>query len=429
MLSLQATAPRTAGSDSPASTSTTRPAGFATMLQHVRAAPAPAPAPAPAANAAQAAAAARATTPAQAEATPARPEAEAQDADAASADAAPAHPGTPALTKSASPGRGTEVGKGAPRGDAADADAAARLEPRPADTPTNRPLEVPPPVSAPPDVPIDASVLHWFAGRQRERTPEVDRDALPGAKRGAAVTADSPIDAMASGAQTGAARSPRSADAKAERAEKATPGVMPADAPSGQANAGDVTLELRGIETKSIEAIVGSQAAAPAPTTALAAPATLPHAAPAPVAVSVAAAPFTPEFAGALGVQVSVLARNGVQQAELHLNPAEMGPVSIQIVMDGSRAHVQFGADVAATRQAIEAGLPELASALADAGFTLAGGGVSQHSRPRGEAHDSGASDGIRRPRSASVEGGDAASRAGTATRRIVPIGGIDLFA
>ena len=33
-------------------------------------------------------------------------------------------------------------------------------------------------------------------------------------------------------------------------------------------------------------------------------------------------------FAQALGAQVSVLARDGVQQAELHLNPAEMGPIT-----------------------------------------------------------------------------------------------------
>ena len=53
-----------------------------------------------------------------------------------------------------------------------------------------------------------------------------------------------------------------------------------------------------------------------------------------------------------------------------------MGPVSVQIVMDGTQARIDFGADLAATRHTIEAGLPELASALRDAGFTLVGGGV-----------------------------------------------------
>ncbi len=97
------------------------------------------------------------------------------------------------------------------------------------------------------------------------------------------------------------------------------------------------------------------------------------------LSVQVATATHAPEFREALGVQVSLLARDGVQSAELHLNPAEMGPISVRIVMDGAQARVDFGADSAATRELIETGLPELATALRDAGFTLAGGGVSQH--------------------------------------------------
>ena len=97
--------------------------------------------------------------------------------------------------------------------------------------------------------------------------------------------------------------------------------------------------------------------------------------------------PFgAPDFAQAFGLQVNVLAKDGVQHAELHLNPAEMGPVSVQITVDGTQARIDFGADVLATRQAIEAGLPELASALRDAGFTLHGGGVSQHRTRREDA-------------------------------------------
>ena len=77
----------------------------------------------------------------------------------------------------------------------------------------------------------------------------------------------------------------------------------------------------------------------------------------------------SPDFGAAFGVQVSVLAKDGVQQAELHLNPAETGPVSIQIALDGSEARIDFGADLAATRAAIERSLPELAAALRDAGL------------------------------------------------------------
>ena len=94
----------------------------------------------------------------------------------------------------------------------------------------------------------------------------------------------------------------------------------------------------------------------------------------------------SPDFATAFGLQVSLLAKDGVQQAELHLNPADLGPVSIRIALAGSEARIDFGADLASTRHAIEQGLPELAGALRDAGFTLAGGGVSQHAGERRRA-------------------------------------------
>ena len=152
----------------------------------------------------------------------------------------------------------------------------------------------------------------------------------------------------------------------------------------------------------------------------------------APAAVAITTPVGAQHFSQALGLQMSVFARDGIQQAELHLNPAEMGPVSVQIVMDGTQARIDFGADVAATRHAIEAGLPELASALRDAGFTLAGGGVSQHA---GHSR-SNPSDGGREGR----DNDDRAPRGGAATdetiahvasaaQRIVTAGGVDLFA
>ena len=148
----------------------------------------------------------------------------------------------------------------------------------------------------------------------------------------------------------------------------------------------------------------------------------------APVAVALAAPVAAPAFAQELGLRMSVLAQGGVQHAELHLNPAEMGPVSVQIVIDGSRARVDFGADVAATRAAIEAGLPALAGALREAGFTLTGGGVSQHSQGR-SGHSGG---GPAAPRMRRIEGPaiDALTGAArTAARGTVALGGLDLYA
>jgi flagellar hook-length control protein FliK len=136
----------------------------------------------------------------------------------------------------------------------------------------------------------------------------------------------------------------------------------------------------------------------------------------------------SPEFASALGVQVSVFVREGVQHAELHLNPVETGPVSIAITLEGTQAHVEFGADLAATRQAIENGLPELASALRDAGFTLAGGGVSQHARSGGGqgSDDPAGRAGQRRGEARTSDALEATVQ--RATQRIAA-GGVDLYA
>ncbi len=90
------------------------------------------------------------------------------------------------------------------------------------------------------------------------------------------------------------------------------------------------------------------------------------------------AALHSSDFAPALGLQISTLTRNGIPEARLHLNPAELGPIAVQIELDGRNAQVVLAASHAETRQALEQALPQLASAMRDAGFTMAGGGVFQ---------------------------------------------------
>lgn len=98
----------------------------------------------------------------------------------------------------------------------------------------------------------------------------------------------------------------------------------------------------------------------------------------------------SPQFAAEMSTRLSVLAADGVQQAELHLNPAEMGPVSVQIVLDGQQAQISFHAENAETRNVLENSLPELASALRDQGLTLSGGGVFQQSAGQRQAQQFG---------------------------------------
>ena len=86
--------------------------------------------------------------------------------------------------------------------------------------------------------------------------------------------------------------------------------------------------------------------------------------------------PNSASFGMQLSHQVTLWLRQGVTEARLSLNPAELGPVQISISLDGQAAQVRLGAEQALTRQALELALPGLASTLAEAGFLLAGGGV-----------------------------------------------------
>lgn len=101
----------------------------------------------------------------------------------------------------------------------------------------------------------------------------------------------------------------------------------------------------------------------------------------------------SPRFAPALGARVVTLVRDGVEQAQVRLNPAELGPIAVHIRVDGTRAEVEFSAAHALTRQALQDAVPALAGALRESGLTLAGGGVFEQPResrdadaaPRGE--------------------------------------------
>ncbi len=86
----------------------------------------------------------------------------------------------------------------------------------------------------------------------------------------------------------------------------------------------------------------------------------------------------TPEFKEELATQVTILAREGIQEAVLELHPADMGPVSVHIALEGTQARVEFAVHSAVTKAILESGLADLASAMQNAGLTFAGADVSQ---------------------------------------------------
>ena len=270
-----------------------------------------------------------------------------------------------------------------------------------------------------PSTQLDPNVAQWLAAQQRP---------APAAKSGDGTQAATDAAANALGDATDSTKGARTDDAAigADPKDKTGHGALRFAPAADAAGLDAARAEPHITEVTAASTTHAADKADGVLSTSLQPTPTALREAAAPASVAIATPVNAPEFAQTLGVQMSVFAKDGVQQAELHLNPAEMGPVSVQIVMDGTQARIDFGADVAATRHAIEAGLPELASALRDAGFTLAGGGVSQHSSSRG---DSGQPNGGNTRRTLRPVSDDGVARVSTAARRVVTPGGVDLYA
>ncbi len=135
-----------------------------------------------------------------------------------------------------------------------------------------------------------------------------------------------------------------------------------------------------------------------------------------------------PAFAPALGAQVAMMARDGLHEARMQLNPAELGPVQVRIALDGHNARVAFHADAFATRAAIEASWPALASALRESGLTLSGGGVFQQFN--GDARQAREAFAAARGTQGSDDGESGDPRLSMATRQMrAPRGLVDMVA
>lgn len=136
------------------------------------------------------------------------------------------------------------------------------------------------------------------------------------------------------------------------------------------------------------------------------------------------ATPGQAGFAEQLGAQLTTFVREGVQHARLQLHPLELGPLTVQIELDGGSARMSFAAEHAQTRQALEQAMPTLAGSLREAGLTLSGGGVFEQPRqpqPGADSRDGGGRGGRNDARNDGSGGGaDAlsAAAAGPALRR-----------
>jgi len=79
-----------------------------------------------------------------------------------------------------------------------------------------------------------------------------------------------------------------------------------------------------------------------------------------------------------LSSRVVWMANEGVQRAELRLNPANLGPVEVKMSSNNEQVSVSFVAQHAATRDALEQALPKLKESFQENGMDLAQADVSE---------------------------------------------------
>ena len=95
------------------------------------------------------------------------------------------------------------------------------------------------------------------------------------------------------------------------------------------------------------------------------------NAGPAPHTVSVESRVGTPRFADETAQQVTWLARNGIEHAEIRVKPADLGPISVRIEMQNNEAVISFAVTQPETRVAVEDALHRLQEMLAESGISM----------------------------------------------------------
>ncbi|WP_338589278.1 flagellar hook-length control protein FliK [Shewanella khirikhana] len=102
----------------------------------------------------------------------------------------------------------------------------------------------------------------------------------------------------------------------------------------------------------------------------------------------VTTADMVARFAPVMNAQLVAMVRDGVQQAEIRLDPPELGSMMVRIQVQGSETQVQFHVSAAQTKDVVEQALPRLRELLAQQGMELTDGQVSHDKRGNGQSGD-----------------------------------------
>ncbi len=129
----------------------------------------------------------------------------------------------------------------------------------------------------------------------------------------------------------------------------------------------------------------------------------------------------------AVAERVLLMTNNKLQNAELRLSPADLGPLRVELRIEDSTANVNFHASQAVTREALEQAIPRLREMLADSGLQLgrcdvSDSGLGDRAEER-QAHETGSAHGL--GESAGESAGDSSGE----IRRRTAVGLVDTFA
>jgi flagellar hook-length control protein FliK len=129
-------------------------------------------------------------------------------------------------------------------------------------------------------------------------------------------------------------------------------------------------------------------------------------------------------FAKELGHQVSWLSGQDVKQAQIRLNPENLGPLDVKVSVEHGRVDVAFTTQHPATTAAVQQGLDQLNQMLSGQGLSLGHTTVGQHGQQQqfGGSAQQGSSQ-------TSGSAGDANEDTATSVLQRVAVGLVDAFA
>lgn len=100
-----------------------------------------------------------------------------------------------------------------------------------------------------------------------------------------------------------------------------------------------------------------------------------------PAATTVSTPVAQPGWHDDFSQKVTWVATQNLQSADIHLNPPQLGPVSVSLDIKGDQAIAHFVSAHPAVREAIEQALPKLRQMMEDSGITLSDASVGSQAR------------------------------------------------